>query len=173
MLPSIAGHRAHIMLSGKCMLVVGIKVEQGVALLLFRIIIQARSILLVGCIHHTGKIRNILGILAFQDIIAQIHIELQILKAMHLVINRSIADRTIDSIAHVLQIKLSNRVIALNSHWRIAVHPNEIAKTRICSRSGTARFHRTRRIVRQSTSYHSLVHSSIVLVGSLDIEIQT
>ena len=70
MLPAITSHCAHIMFFCECMLIVCIKIQQGVALFLLGIIIQSRSILLIAGVHHARQIRNILCILAFQDIIA-------------------------------------------------------------------------------------------------------
>ena len=71
----------------------------------------------------------------------------------------------------MLQIQLRHWVIALNSHWRIAIHPDEISQSWICSRSCTTSLYRTSWVIRQRTAYYAFIYSLVIFVGCLHINI--
>ena len=90
---------------------------------------------------------------------------------MYLIVKGCITDRACHFIADVLQVKLRHRIIRLDGHRRITVHPDKISQPRISSRSGTSGLNRTCRIIAKRVIYDAFIDFLIILIRHFQVQI--
>ena len=90
---------------------------------------------------------------------------------MYLIIDSGITDGAGHFIMQVLQFKLCHRIIGLDSHGGVSIHPDEITQSRFISTRCTSGHNRTGRVISQCIINDTLIYFLIVFIRNLNIQI--
>ena len=129
-LPAITTHDIDVMIF-QFLIVIGIEIEQGVALGLMVFIAFARTVILISSVHGGSKIGHIFTIVILLDVIAHIQIEAQVFQSVHLVVEGNVTDRTFCFFEFVSQFQIGNRIRSGQRDGFTAIHPGIISQTYI------------------------------------------